>query len=95
VLVIDTRMIEVPEFPILRGQDAIDALNEIIEEFKEQKGKELTAKQAKALIKFADGLILSIQAEMSSEAQAKKKLKPVAFLKRFEDVLFQRPQLLK
>jgi len=83
-------MIEVPQFPVLHGQDAIDALNEIIKELKEQKTKELTVKQAKALIKFANGLILSIQAEMSSETLVKKRPKHAAFLKRFEDALYPR-----
>lgn len=87
MLVIETRMIKVPEFPILRGQDAIDALNEIVKELKEQKDKELTVKQAKALTKFANGLILSIQAEMSSETPTKKRPKHAAFLKKFEDAL--------
>lgn len=81
-------MIKVPEFPILRGQDAIDALNEIVKELKEQKDKELTVKQAKALTKFANGLILSIQAEMSLETPTKKRPKhATAFLKKFEDAL--------
>lgn len=88
-------MIEIPEFPVLHGQDAIEALNEIVEELREQKGKELTVKQAKALIKFANGLILSIQIEMSSEASAKKRPKHVTFLKRFENALFPRSQLLE
>ena len=83
-------MIMVPEFPVLRGQDAIDALNEIIKELKEQKDKELTPKQAKALTRFANGLILSIQAEMSSETPTKKTPKHSAFLKKFEDILSPR-----
>jgi hypothetical protein len=87
VLVNETRMIEIPEFPVLRGQEAIDALNEIVKELKEHKDKELTVKQAKALTKFANGLILSIQAEMSSEAPTKKRPKHAAFLKKFEDAL--------
>jgi len=88
-------MIEIPEFQVLRGQDAIDALNEIIKELKEHKDKELTAKQAKALTKFANGLILSIQAEMSSMVSTKKTPKHSAFLKKFEDILSPRLHLPK
>lgn len=83
-------MIKIPEFPVLRGQDAIDALKEIVKELKEQKDKELTVKQAKALTEFANGLILSIQAEMSSETPIKKTPKHAAFLKKFEDILSPR-----
>lgn len=73
--------------PVLRGQEAIDALNEIVRELEEQKVKELTAKQAKALTEFANGLILSIQAEMSSETPTKKRPKHAVLLKKFENAL--------
>ena len=54
--------IEIPEFPKLRGKNAIKALHGLIAELEEQRGKELTDKQTKALIKAAKGLISSIQA---------------------------------
>ncbi len=94
-MVIETKFIEIPEFPTLRGQEAIDALNEIIRELEEQKGKELTKKQAKALIKFANGLISSIETEMSSETSGKNKPKHFAFFKKFEDAILPRLQLFK
>ena len=40
------------------------ALYDFIAELEEQRGKELTDKQTKALIKIAKGLISSIKAEM-------------------------------
>jgi len=88
------QLIEIPQFPTLRGQDAIEALNEIIKELEEQKGKELTEKQAKALIKFANGLISSIEAEMSSGTSNRNKPKS-AFFKKFEDAVLPRLQFLK
>jgi len=88
------KLIEIPQFPALRGQDAIEALNEIIREFEEQKGKELTEKQAKALIKFANGLISSIEAEMSSGTSDRNKPKRALF-KKFEDAILPRLQFLK
>jgi len=93
--VIVVQLIEIPQFPTLRGQDAIEALNEIIRELEEQKSKELTEKQAKALIKFANGLISSIEAEMSSETSNKDKPKHFAFFKKVEDAVLLRLQLLK
>jgi len=57
------QLIEIPEFEILRGEKAIEALNVFINELEEQRGKELTDKQTNALIKLAKGLISSIDAE--------------------------------
>jgi len=54
--------IQIPEFPILRGEKAVKALRDFIAELEEQRGKELADKQTKALIKIAKGLISSIQA---------------------------------
>ena len=54
---------EIPEFPKLRGEEAIEALHEFSRELEEQRGKELTDKQTTALTKFSLGLISSIEAE--------------------------------
>jgi hypothetical protein len=78
------RGIEIPEFPVLRGQDAIDALNEIIKDLEQQKGKELTKKQAKALMKVANELIHSIREEMLIEASRKPKRGKFAIFRKFE-----------
>ena len=53
--------VEVPEFPMLRGEKAARALHDFIAELEGQRGKELTDKQAGALIKIAKGLISSLQ----------------------------------
>jgi hypothetical protein len=55
--------IEVPEIPVLQGEEAVDLLNQKIEEFQQQKGKRLTEKQAEALTKAANQMISIIRAE--------------------------------
>lgn len=53
--------VEIPEFPILRGKEAIKALYDLVDNLEEQRRKELTDKQTVALIKIAKALIYSIQ----------------------------------
>ncbi len=65
------RRIEVPEFPKLRGQEAKQTLQELIQEFEEQRGKELTDKQTNTLVEFAKGLISSIEMEMGANPSTK------------------------
>ena len=65
--------IGVPKFPRLRGEKAIKALYDFINELEEQRGKELTEKQTTALIKFAKGLIFSIKVETLSGSSDKEK----------------------
>jgi ribosomal protein L17 len=89
------KVIEIPEFPTLRGQDAIDALNEMIKELEEQKGKELTEKQAKALIMVANQLITSVRAEMHSEGSDKHKLRRFSAFEKFENRVLPRFQFFK
>lgn len=55
-------LIEIPEFSILRGEKAVKALYALIDELEEKRGKELTEKQVRALVKIARGMIFSIQA---------------------------------
>ncbi len=55
--------VEIPEFPVLRGPEAMEALHGFIDELEEERGKELTDKQTNALIMIANGLISSIEAE--------------------------------
>lgn len=54
--------VEIPYFPVLRGEEAIKALQGFIREVKEEKSEELTFKQTRTLIKVAKGLISSIEA---------------------------------
>jgi len=58
--------VQILEFPKLRGEEAIEALNAFMTELEEQRGQELTDKQTNALIKFSSGLISSIEAENQS-----------------------------
>ena len=62
-MVMEMQPVEIPEFPKLRGEEAIEALNDFVRELEEQRGKELTDKQTTALMKFSLGLISSIEAE--------------------------------
>ena len=80
----EMRYIEIPEFPRLRGEKAIEALCDFINELEEQRGRELTDKQTTTLIKFAKGLILSIEEEkqLSTSDKDIKEMRFVSQLKR-------------
>ncbi len=84
--------LNIPKFQTLRGEAAIEALNEYIAELEEQTPGELTDKQAKALTKFARGLISSIESETPNES-----VQPNHFVsfKKVRDVVLPRLQLFK
>jgi hypothetical protein len=63
VMVMWMRYLEIPKFPVLRGEKAVRALYDFISELEEQRAEELTEKQTVALINLAKGLISSIEAE--------------------------------
>jgi len=65
-MTMESRSFGTAVFPKLRDEEAIGALRDFIHELEEQKGKELTEKQTKALIRFTWGLISSIETEMQS-----------------------------
>ncbi len=71
-MVMEMQPVEIPEFPRLRGEEAIEALHDFMREFEEQRGKELTDKQISVLLKFALGLISSIEAEERSNRTMNK-----------------------
>ncbi len=71
-MVMKTRSIRTPEFPRLRGEEAIEALNDFVNELEEQRGKELTDKQTTAMIRFTKNLISSIEAETQSSTSDKE-----------------------
>lgn len=73
-------MIEIPEIPELRDEKAIRALYNAIAELEEQKGDQLTDKQARAVIRIAKGMISSIQLERES-AKPKKRISWLPFPK--------------
>jgi len=54
---------EMPELSVLRGEDAVAALQEYIDELKKNRDEDLTESQTKALIRLAKGLISTIEAE--------------------------------
>ncbi len=80
--------ITLPNFPRLQGKEAIEALNNFIQEVEEKRNKELTKKQTKVLKKFAKGLIASIEAEQNSESQKKE----MGFFARLRESVKQRSQ---
>jgi uncharacterized ferredoxin-like protein len=59
--------IEMPEIPVLRGEEAVEVLNQKIEEFQQEKGKRLTEKQAETLTKAANQMILIIRSKPPTE----------------------------
>ena len=64
--------VKIPKFRRLRGEAAVEALNEFIAELEDQRGKELTDKQTNALIKLAKGLIAAINTETWSTIPGKE-----------------------
>jgi len=58
-----------PEFPRLQGEEAIEALQNFIEELNSKENKELTKKQTKTLKLVAKGIIASIEASKNEEPQ--------------------------
>lgn len=60
-----------PEFPRLRGEEAIETLQNFIKEL-ETGNKDLTKNQTKALKKVARGIIAAIEAEHSGSLRIKE-----------------------
>ena len=82
------QFVEIPEFPRLRGQKAVEALYEFVNELEEQRGEELTDKQTTALIKFAWGLISSIEVEMRSSI-SEKDIRETRFVGQLKETITQ------
>lgn len=57
--------LEIPETPVLHGEEAIKALNEYIVELK-MEGSPMDEKQRTVMIKLAEGLINSVKAEIKA-----------------------------
>jgi len=78
--------IEVPEMPVLHGEEAVELLNHMIKEFQQQKGTRLTDKQAEALTKAANQMISIIRGETWAKSTGKIHIsKRVGFFKRFRN----------
>jgi len=82
------QFVEIPEFPRLRGQKAVEALCDFMDELEEQRGEELTDKQTTALIKFARGLISSIEVELRSSI-ADKDIRETRFVGQLKETITQ------
>jgi hypothetical protein len=82
------QFIEIPDFPRLRGEKAIEALYDFVDEREEQRGEELTDKQAKALIKFVWGLISSIEAEKQF-VTSDKDVKETRFVSQLKETILR------
>ena len=63
--------IEIPEMPVLHGEEAVEFLNQMIKEFQQQKGTRLTDKQAETLTKAANQMISIIRAETWAKSTGK------------------------
>lgn len=56
-----------PKTIVLKGEDAIQALNNYVKEVEEGQAEELTKKQARAMVKVAKGLISAINADARTQ----------------------------
>jgi hypothetical protein len=63
--------IEIPEMPVLHGEEAVEFLNQMIKEFQQQKGTRLSDKQAEALTKAANQMIFIIRGETWAKSTGK------------------------
>lgn len=72
---------EMPELSVLRGEDAVAALQEYIDQLEENGDEDLTESQTKALIRLARGLISTIEAE-SHACEPKRKPQILTRLRR-------------
>ena len=84
----EMQFIEIPEFPRLRGEKAVEALYDFVNELEEQRGKELTDNQTTALIKFACGLVSSIEAE-NQLGTSDKDIKEMRFVSQLKKTIIK------
>lgn len=82
------KYIEIPETVKIGGKEAIQSLNEYIIELEQQKSKELTKKQKSAMIKFARGLISSIEYEMQHKT-ARKPARKVSIMEQIKQAILK------
>lgn len=80
--------IEIPETHRTSGKEAIQSINEYINELQQQTNKELTRKQKSAMIKFARGLITSIETEMQKKA-AHKRTRKTPIMKQIRETILK------
>lgn len=80
--------IKIPETVRISGNEAIQSLNEYINELEQQTSGELTKKQKSAMIKFTRGLIASIEHEMQHKA-ARKPTGKVSIMKQIKQAILE------
>lgn len=71
-MVLKTQYFECPEIRVLKGDKAIQALKEYINELNGSKPEELTGVQAKVMIELSEGLISAIEGETTALANIKQ-----------------------
>ena len=68
--------VKMPKVVYLKGKAAIEALSTFVDEIEEKRGKELTDKQTDALIRIANELSSSIEAQIQAETRVKESYFP-------------------
>ncbi|UCE95842.1 MAG: hypothetical protein JSV51_09100 [Candidatus Bathyarchaeota archaeon] len=63
---------ERPQINVLKGEEAVEVLNDYINELRENKPDELTKNQTTTMIKLAEGLIQAIESDQSTEGSRLK-----------------------
>ena len=82
------QFIDIPESPRLRGEKAVEALHNFVDELEKQRSEELTDKQTTTLTKFALGLISSIEAEKQL-GTSEKDIKEMAFVNQLRKTIMR------
>jgi hypothetical protein len=62
-----------PEVLVLKGEEAVEVLQKYVKELEEERPKELTKKQARVMIKLANGLMAAIREEEDATPKPRKK----------------------
>ncbi len=65
---------ERPSIVVLKGEEAIETLNNYIHELKEGSAEELTEEQTRVMIKVAEGLIQTIHDSTTTHESSRKPL---------------------
>lgn len=66
-----------PKIVYLKGKEAVEALSTFIDDLENQRGGELTDKQTDALIRVANELIASIEAQIKTNATPQREYFPL------------------
>ena len=86
------KYIERPEIHVLRGERAIVALKDYIDELNENNPEDLTKTQTKAMIKLAQSLISTINSKKDKSNNGKHSFNLPNLKSRLQDLFFQMRQ---